>query len=185
MSNIEGAKKILEEMNTDHIKARLLDYPDAIVALKKQVRVLREAADEAEQARAMLEAGMVVEIADEVDYSTGKAAFKNVEARAGELLRRKAQDDEYQDVAQTARKARFEVSGLEDELEGIENKFKATRFVSRLLAAELEFMADYDEGEEDKYPIHDMDGNVYTKDFVRKGDWPDATERARRDEQAY
>ena len=180
MSNIKGARVILDEMNTGYLRDRLLGYPDEIVTLKKQIRLLREKADAEEQVRAILEATMVMEIADEVDFNTGKARFTNEKSRAGELMRRKSEDAEYQAALKVARGAMFEVNGLEDELVGIEDKFKATRFVARLLAAELEFMSDFDgeDGRDEEvvrgtgFADRDRQGSVVERDSMGRSVQP-------------
>ena len=138
-SNI--ATTLLAEMNTDYLKRSLLEFPDKIVALKKQARVLREAHEEADQARGVLEAIMTTDIADEVNPNTGKAMFSNDGARKAELMKRKAECAEYQNARLRARDTQFALSEVEDELVALYDKFKAVRYVARMVTAEIELLA--------------------------------------------
>lgn len=147
-SNI--ATTLLAEMNTDYLKRSLLEFPDKIVALKKRARLLRETFEEADQSRGVLEAIMTTDISDEVSPDTLKSKFSNDKARAAELMKRKAECAEYQNARLKARDAQFALSEVEDELVALYDKFKAVRYVTRMVTAEIELLAGddvYDETE--------------------------------------
>lgn len=159
------AEEFLSELNTEYIKRQLMEFPGKIVAKKAEARKLREAVSEADQGRAMLEAMLTTDIADEVDPNTGKARYSNEKARAAELMKRKVESVEYQEARKEARRAQFALSGAEDELAALVDKFKAMRYVARLVSAELELLAgddldgeDEDEGGSDEVALYDNNG---------------------------
>ena len=135
------ADNILSELNTDHIKRQLQEFPDRIVSKKAEARLLREDAKDADRERAMLEAVMASEISDERNVDTGKPRFSNDKAREAELMKRKGESADYQSARLVARHAQFALSGVEDELEALADKFRAMRYVARLVSAELELLA--------------------------------------------
>lgn len=138
---MKSIPELLAEYETRLLKDRLLEYPEMIKNQKSKIRRLKDAFREADRERVILEADIAGEIASETNPNTGKAAYGNAEARSVELTRRKKTDTGYQDVAKVARDAEYELGEAQDELEALQDKFKAYRYVVRLTAEELALMA--------------------------------------------
>ena len=138
------AEVILEAYETDFLKQKLFDYPREIFNKKKDVRKLRDALAMVDQERAVLEADMIQSISDEKDPNTGKPKFSNEATRAGELTRRKAENAEYCAVMQEVKRDRYTLSEAEDELEMLQDAFKAARYVVRLVSEEIALMGSED-----------------------------------------
>lgn len=138
---MKNIPQLLAEYETRLLKDRLLEYPAMILNQKALIRKLREAYRMADQERIILEADIAGEIASETNPDTGKAAYSNTEARAVELVRRKKTNSSYQEVAMAARGSEHELNEAQDQLEALQDKFKAYRYVVRLTAEELALFA--------------------------------------------
>jgi len=127
--------------NTVHIKESLLELPAAIAAQKAEVRRIRDAFQEADLPRKMMELEMIDDIAMEKNPQTGKAIYSNDKMRDAELKRRKAEDEGYQELQRYAKEAERELSAAEDELVRLEQRFMAYGKVSEFVAAEMMLVA--------------------------------------------
>jgi hypothetical protein len=137
-----GVESYLDEhYNTMDIKNSLMELPDRIAIQKGIVRKFRDAFREADLPRQMLELEMIDDIAADINCETGKKAFSNDSLRAAELKRRKAKDEDYQELQVQAKEAERELSAAEDELERLNNRFTAYQHVSDFVAAEMNLMA--------------------------------------------
>lgn len=136
-TELSGIEQFLETYNTRHIKEELLNFPNEIMNQKDLIRRAKDAFKEADLPRQMLEIEMIDDIAAEINSATGKATFSNEKARENELAKRKAKNPEYQELQRQAKEAARELAAAEDELERLENKFKAYRYVAALVTAEL------------------------------------------------
>lgn len=142
MSSLTAIQDYLERnYNTKHIKDTLLAMPSAIAAQKAEVRRIRDTFREADLPRQMMELEMIDDIAAAVNPQTGKALFSNDKLRDAELKRRKAASVEYQELQKRAREAERQLSGAEDELAMLEQKFAAYLHVSNFVAAEMMLVA--------------------------------------------
>jgi len=128
------------EMNRP-MKQRLLDFPGLIRAQKEKCETARRLLKEAQTTLQELEAEMVAAIAAEVNPNTGKAAFSNAEARAAELIRRKANNLTYRSAALAVKSAEEEVNAAQFDLERLYDEFRAYRYVVDLTARELALLA--------------------------------------------
>jgi hypothetical protein len=141
MSQATSPTEILYNLNTEQLKNRLSEYPQKILDQKGRARDARDRYKDAEADRATEEAAILAEIADEKDPATGKAKFSNAEARNAELLKRRRANKDYQITAGVVRDAEQVLNREEDELEAVQNKFKATMFVAQIIAAEVALYA--------------------------------------------
>ena len=133
MNSLNNAKEILEDLNTERQKVQLLDFPDQIYRQKERIRSLRQVFKDADSERALREADIASEIASETNPDTGKPIYSNAAARDDERLKRLAKDPEYQQLLKRVREASMAVEAAQDELERIENKFKASRYIAALI----------------------------------------------------
>lgn len=153
MNDLDRAREIIETLDTERQKMRLLDFPDQIREQKKKIRDLQQELKNVEMARALREADIANQIACETNSNTGKPAFPNAAARDNEKLKRLANDPEYQQLLKRVREASRVVEAAQDDLECIENKFKASRYVAALITEELSLYA----GE---LSVHAMEGRA-------------------------
>ena len=128
------------EMNRP-MKQRLLDFPGLIREQKERLETARRELKEAQATANELEAEMIALIAAEVNPNTGKAAFSNAEARAAELIRRKANNLTYRSAALAVKSAEEEVNAAQFDLERLYDEFRAYRYVVDLTARELALLA--------------------------------------------
>lgn len=128
------------EMNRP-MKQKLFDFPGEICAQKKRAEQARRELKEAQRIANELEAEMKAVIGAETDPNTGKSAYSNVEARAAELVKRKADNPTYRAAQQAVRAAEEEVSAAQFDLERIQDEFRAYRYVVDLTARELALLA--------------------------------------------
>ena len=137
--------KILE-MNRP-MKQRLFDFPGEIRAKKAELETARQILKDAQTQVKELEAEMIALIAAEVSPNTGKAAFSNAEARAAELIRRKANNLTYRSAALAVKSAEEEVNAAQFDLERLYDEFRAYRYVVDLTARELALLASDNQSE--------------------------------------
>lgn len=130
-----------KHFNTEDIEESLLELPETIAVQKGVVRKLRDAFQEADLPRKMLELEMIDDIAMEKNPQTGKAIYSNDKMRDAELKRRKAEDEGYQELQRYAKEAERELSAAEDELARLEQRFMAYGKVSEFVAAEMMLVA--------------------------------------------
>lgn len=123
------------------MKQRLLDFPGLIRAKKVELEAARKVLKDAQTAVQELEAEMVTMIAAEVNPNTGKPAFSNAEARAAELVRRKANDPRYLEASQELQRAEETMNAVQFDLERLYDEFRAYRYVVDLTARELALLA--------------------------------------------
>jgi hypothetical protein len=141
LNSFDNVREILEDLNTERQKVQLLDFPDQIYRQKEKIRSLRQVFKDADSERALREADIASEIASETNPDTGKPVYSNAAARDDERLKRLARDPEYQQLLKKVREASMAVESAQDELERIENKFKASRYVTALITEEISLYA--------------------------------------------
>lgn len=138
------AEQILESYGTESLIAALRnDLPRRITQLKEIVRTKREEYLEAEQQRQLVEADIATDIAAELDPNTGKAKYSNEKTRAAELLRRKAESQEYREAQQLAMEAKMSLEATQDELDELVLRNRNYQVVLMAIAAELNLLASY------------------------------------------
>lgn len=138
------AEQILESYGTESLIAALRnDLPRRITQLREIVRTRREEYLEAEQARQLIEADIATDIAAELDPNSGKAKYSNEKTRAAELLRRKAESQEYREAEQLAREAKMNLEAAQDELDEMVLKNRNYQVVLVAISAELNLLASY------------------------------------------
>lgn len=130
-----------KQFNVNDIKENLLLLPLNIATQKGEVRKFRDAFQEADLPRKMMELEMIDDIAMEKNPQTGKAMYSNEKLRDAELKRRKAGSEEYQDYQQQAKGAERDLAAAEDELARLEQRFMAYEKVSEFVAAEMMLVA--------------------------------------------
>lgn len=140
-TDLSGIQQFLDGYNVEHLKNSLIEFPELILTQKAAIRKAKDAFKDADQPRQLLELEMADDIAMEKDSGSGKAKYSNDKARDNELMRRKVANKEYRELNRQSREAAREVSAAEDELERLENKFKAYRYVTALVTAELSVIA--------------------------------------------
>lgn len=128
------------EMNRP-MKQRLFDFPGEIHAQKEKVEVARRELKDAQSAVAELEAEMMATIGAEVNPATGKISYSNAEARAAELVKRKANNPTFRVANLALRAAEESLSAAQFDLERLYDEFKAYRYVVDLTARELALLA--------------------------------------------
>lgn len=141
MLNVKASLDILDGYDTAEIKHSLAQYPDAIKAQKASVRNFYNQFRDSEAERALAEAELIVEIANEVNPTTGKPLYSNDGARKAELMKRQNTDATYRRLAEFTRKMENLYLAAQDELEALCEKLKSYRYIARLVSAELELMA--------------------------------------------
>lgn len=138
------AEQILENYGTASLIGALRDdLPRKITQVKEIVRNHRDTYLQAEQGRQLLEAGLMTDIAAEIDPNTGKSAYSNEKTRAAELLNRKAKDEDYQLADDEAKKAKMNYEAVQDELDELLTRNRNYLAVVNLIAAELNLLANY------------------------------------------
>jgi len=138
---MDKARQILEEQATDLAKQRLLSLPLKMEMQKRAIRQLREVYNEKEQTRALWEAEIMSEVVSASNPDTGKPAFSNETARNTEKLRRMAASEDYQKVARCAKDAELAVGTAQDELERLQDEFRAAQYVAEIVASEVSLYA--------------------------------------------
>lgn len=151
--DIGGIRDLLEHYNADHIRKSLLELPAKIVLQKLNIRKAWDAFKEADLPREIMEIEFIDDITAEKDPGTGKARFSNEKSRENELKKRKTASAEYQELVARAREAERELNSAEDDLEYLENRFKAYRYVSALVSSELSVMAS---GLAEEWPMEEI-----------------------------
>jgi hypothetical protein len=137
----KSAEIILQDYETQRLKNKLLEFPGLIKAQKQKIRLLRDTFKDADAARAIIEADLATDINAETDPNSGKAKYSNEKARAAELMKRKAANEDFKVADKQARQAGYTLGEAEDELEALQDKYRSYRYVVRLVSAELELMA--------------------------------------------
>lgn len=138
---MDKAREILDDLGTDLFKEELLTLPGRIAVQKAKIRQLREAYTEKEQTRALWEAEIMSEVVSAINPDTGKPAFSNETARNTEKLRRMAARADYQKAARYAKDAELAVGGAQDELERLQDEFRAAQYVAEIVASEVALYA--------------------------------------------
>jgi hypothetical protein len=145
--NSQKAYDVLSQFDSSNIKEQLLAYPERIKEQKLVVSQKRQALKDAELTVKEVEAGLVMEIASEVNEN-GKAKFSNAESRNAELLARKKVSAEFNFAESDRRNAEADLEEAQAELEQLQDKFKAYRYIARLTAEELAVINNLSENEE-------------------------------------
>lgn len=134
-------REVLASYKVEGLKARMVNLPVLILDKKKSFRTLKDAFADTELARETLESELLLEINEDKDAYTGKHKFSNEASRSAELKSRKMRDRKYQSALADSREKEAAYQSAQDEIEMLVDLFKATLYVARLTAAELEFMA--------------------------------------------
>lgn len=138
------AEQILASYGTASLIGALRDdLPRKITQLKEIVRTKREEYLAIEQDRQLAEADIATDIAAEVDPNTGKAKYSNEKTRAAELLRRKAEDEDYQVAERAVRGAKMDHEAAQDQLDELVLRNRNYQVVLNVIAAELNLLASY------------------------------------------
>ncbi len=148
--NYRAANQILTAYNTENLRHSLMTYPARIKSQRDEVNQARREYKDAELNRATGEAELLLAIGAETDEK-GKLRYSNAEARAAELLRRKATDGAYQDVAFEVSSIEAELAEAQDALQMLLDEYQSARMVARLIAAEMSVISELaDIGEVDE-----------------------------------
>lgn len=126
----------ISKFETSELKQNLISMPLKIQQQKKKIASIKEIVEKLKLELREIEANLTVEIANETNGG-GKAKFSNAEARAAELVRRKNESAEYQQVFKQLQENQLELENEQITLEYLLDQFSAFRNVARLTAAEL------------------------------------------------
>lgn len=144
----KAAATILDSYNTENLRHSLFEYPSRIRAAKQAVNQARKALKDAELERATVEAELILAISTETDEK-GKTRFSNAEARAAELLRRKATDPRYIEADRKVSQAEAEFTEASDALQQLLDEYQSLRYAARLVVAELSVLSELADLDED------------------------------------
>lgn len=142
-----AANQILAAYDTENLRHSLAQYPRRIYDARQAVNQARKAWKDAELERATAEAEMILLISNETDEK-GKAKFSNQEARNAELIRRKATDPKYLELANKVAEAEAALNEAQNQLQQLLDEYQSLRYMSRLIIAEMSViseLADLDE----------------------------------------
>lgn len=149
-SAVAAINELLAAYNTENLRHSLMAYPARIKAQREVVNQTRRLLKDAELNRATGEAELLLAIGIETDEK-GKPRYSNAEARAAELLRRKATDAQYQDVAYEVSTIEAELTEAQDALQMLLDEYQSARMVARLISAEMSVISELAEvGEVDE-----------------------------------
>lgn len=126
----------ISKFETDGLKRDLVSMPLKIWEQKKKINSLKEAVEKLRLELKEIEANLTIEIASETNGGN-KPKFPNAEARAAELIRRKNESAEYQQVFKQLQASQQELEDEQINLELLLDQFSALRAVAKLTAAEL------------------------------------------------
>jgi len=132
----QAASTILDAYNTENLRHSLMEYPKRIREARQAVNQARKAYKDAELERATAEAEMILLISNETDEK-GKPRFSNQEARNAELIRRKATDPNYLELANKVAEAEAALNEAQDQLQQLLDEYQSLRYMSRLVIAEM------------------------------------------------
>ena len=139
---VETAKAIsnqlVGEKNLHGLRSKLIEFPEQI---GEQQKVINEATKTLTETRMNLkevEAGLMIEISDEVNDKTGKAKYSNAEARNAELQVRRRHTPEYQ----AYKNAEMDLTSAQTELTILTQKYEAYKLVTESTITELNLIAD-------------------------------------------
>lgn len=144
MKNVE---RLLAQYETGAIRQALRTLPARIAEARHVVDVHRARVDEAQDRAGLAEAELVLAIAAETN-GAGKPVYSNVEMRTAELVRRRADENEWTEVNDILRSERANLERAQTHLDELIDLFRAYRVVARLIAAELALLAEADEDAE-------------------------------------
>lgn len=146
----QAINSLLTAYDTENLRHSLMAYPARIKAQREAVNQTRRLLKDAELNRATGEAELLLAIGIETDEK-GKLRYSNAEARAAELLRRKAMDPSYQDVAFEVSAIEAELTEAQDTLQMLLDEYQSARMVARLISAEMSVISELAEvGEVDE-----------------------------------
>ena len=145
---MKGVERLLAHYETAAIKQELRTLPARIAEARHVVDVHRARVDEVRDKGSLAEAELSLAIAAEVN-GNGKPVFSNVEMRAAELVRRRADENEWTEVNDILRSERANLERAQTHLDELIDLFRAYRTVARLTAAELALLAEADEDADD------------------------------------
>jgi len=140
-NTVEAINALLTAYNTENLRHSLMEYPRRIREARQAVNQARKALKDAELERATIEAELVLAISTETDEK-GKTKYSNAEARAAELLRRKASDPRYLEADQKVSMAEAEFNEASDTLQQLIDEYQSLRFAARLVVAELSMLSE-------------------------------------------
>jgi len=134
------AREILYQFETAKIKNQLAEYPERIFQAKEAVNNLREELKMAETELKEAEAMLITEIALETN-GNGKPKFGNERTRQAELIKRQANDKDYQTVLENLKQVQRKLDNAQLNLELLYDEFRATHYIARLTEAELRIIS--------------------------------------------
>jgi len=134
-------QSIVVTYDTANLRHALASYPARIKAQREVVQQARREHRDAEQLRAELEAELLLALSIETD-DKGKTRFSNAEARAAELLRRKAADPAYAAAAAAVTRAEAALNEAQDTLSMRLDEYQSARVAARLIAAEMSALSE-------------------------------------------
>lgn len=134
-------QSITAAYDTANLRHALASYPTRIKAQRDLAQRARREHQNAEQSRAELEAELLLAVSVETD-DKGKARFTNAEARAAELLRRKAAHPAYAATAAAVTRAEAALVEAQDTLSLRLDEYQSARIVARLIAAEMSALSE-------------------------------------------
>ncbi len=137
----QPVEQILAQFQTQVLKAKLLELPSQIEAVKKELRQAREELKYAEEDRLQAEMILTAAITAEIDPGTTKAKYSNDTARKAELVNRKYQDEHYKACEEAVREAQVKVDNLQFKLERLQDEYKSYRYVTDLTSREISLYA--------------------------------------------
>lgn len=146
-SAIEALNAILTAYDTTGLRHNLAVYPARIKTQRNAVAQARQAAQDAEAARALIEAEMVLEISITTDEK-GKLAYSNAEARAAALTLMKGNaqpgyhSGHYTDAVTVLRNAEAALTEAQDTLTMLLDEYQSARIAARLIAAEMSVLSE-------------------------------------------
>lgn len=153
---MDNARVILDDLRTDQFKQKLLTLPGQIETQKTKARQLREVYTEKEQIRALREAEIAEEISTATNPNTGKPLYSNEKTREAAKIQRMNTDPEYLQLAQLAKEAKMEWNAAQDELERLQDEFKATQFIAQMVSYEVALFANTLEPGKKLHPVTEL-----------------------------
>lgn len=136
----QAAAACLGEIDLPGLCRRLNETPARIRELKSAAVRARMQREEAEQTLALAEAELAAVVAAETGPN-GKPRYPNQDARAAELVARRARHPEYRRAYEAAHRARERSEAAAFELEMEQDRFRALRAAAELAAAALRALA--------------------------------------------
>jgi len=145
---VKGVERLLAQYETAAIRQELRTLPARIAEARYVVNQYRARVDDAQDKVGLAEAELSLAISAEMN-GNGKPLFSNAEARAAELVRRRASDSAWLVNSRSLQAATNDLAEHQGRLDELIDLFRAYRVVARLTAAELALLAEADEDADD------------------------------------